>query len=647
MFKIKLLVPCLIFWTSLLFGQSIIPAPLNVEQGVGYWKMPDIVRVKCEQEFSTSISAISRFILECDKKVIFEDSDDFVFNLTKNKKLIQKDSYILDVSENGVFISASSDSGAFYAIQTLSFMTDLNQSDIQIKQVRIEDSPRFSYRGFMLDSARHFQSPDVVKRLLNQMALLKMNKFHWHLVDNNGWRVPIKSFPELTSVGGHLYDTLERERNGAYSREDIRDIVEYARVRNIEVIPEIDIPGHGGALLEVFPQYLCPTNRNHLPVSKRASNANYHEILCVGNPDLLPFLETVFRDIVELFGCETIHIGGDEVEEGIWGECPLCSEKMDLSEKEHEYFMQRAFLSDVCTILHKMGVKAMNWSERVELGLPDVDIAQVWRGRSKFHLYESVKQGIPVVSSFGEYAYFDYPDYLRTCKSSWMPVLSLRDVYKYQIIPSNFSQEQQALVIGGEFTLWTEELLSSDLDEMLFPRSLAFAEQMWSVDSNRRWFDFKRRLKKSTELLKNRGFKFSKKVSQSDIISDKISVESSLAHRKNNYIDYIGDKNDTTAFISIANAKKGDFVKLNYKNAVEAARIEVITGGYYVYDVQNSWLDGAEVEISSDGTNFTVIGNLVRGQLGVNIEKQLIASVRIVCMEDYDFPMVVNEIYIE
>lgn len=648
--KRKIIGVFLLLWGTTLFSQVIIPQPLKqvVKRGNGI--VPEVISIECYEDFEISEKAAERWASEVGVSIKDEVGETPWLSIKKDASVEEQEGYRLSISAQGVRIVASTDRGAFYGVQTLRLMSDLSQSPVVLPWVEVEDAPRFSYRGVMLDSSRHFQSLVVIKRLLDQMAFLKLNKFHWHLVDNNGWRIPISSYPQLSELGGDkLWNTLEVERNGAYTVEEIREIVVYASQLNIEIIPEIDIPGHSGALLEIFPEFLCPTNRDKAPVSdvsKRQGNFDYHEILCIGNPDLYAFLETVFKETIELFGSKKIHIGGDEVGEGIWEYCPLCSEKMKGFPREKEYMMQRAFLTDICEMLKKYDVQVINWAERVELGLPDVDITQVWRGGRFSHQRDAIKQGVSVINSFDTYAYFDYPDYLGTCKSAWMPLLSLKKVYKYRIIPIGYTSAQKKLIIGGECALWSEEILESDLDKTLFPRLLAFSEQMWSVDKNRRWLSFKRRLPQIQSMLEARGVEFSTPVDRNKIAPKGWQVTAPL-HRRNSYSQYAIDGNDVTAYIGSGNAKSGDTLLLLLPEVKKVNRIEVITGGYYLHSAKDSQLNGAIVEVSSNGIDFESIGTLVLGQLGVDLENREIKAVRIRCMQDYDFPMAVNEIRIK
>ncbi len=634
----------LAFFTVSLWGQAIVPAPTKMSRSGGALIIPEKLSYQMPAEFDTSYGALERWASEMDFTLKNGLQEPFL-TIVQDSSIKNNEGYKLSTKDKKITIKASTDAGAFYALQTLRMLSDVAKGSREIPLVEIDDAPKFEFRSLMLDSSRHFQSAAAIKRLLEQMAILKLNKFHWHLVDNNGWRIPIKSYPELTEKGGFLWDTLEVERNGVYTEEEIREIVAYANALNIEVIPEIDIPGHGGAWAAVFPEFLCPTNRKPAvnEIDKRQGNFGYHEIFCMGNPKVFEFLETVFRETIELTGCKTIHVGGDEVEHGIWGKCPLCSEKMESLTGDKEFMMQKAFIDEICETLKKYNVKTINWLERPEVGVPNVNLTQVWRGMSPHHLRISTKAGVPTVVSFGEFAYFDYPDYAGTAKSKWMPVLSLQKVYNYRVVPMGYTKKQKEYIIGGECTLWTEEVLESQIDKMLFPRLLAFSEQMWSIDKNRKWVQFKKRYPLVQKQLEARGVEFSTPVSRPKIALKGYSVEAPT-HQRSTYAEYGIDGDDTTAFVSARNISKGDHYTITFEQQKSLNRIEIITGGYYVFDAKNSHWNSGMIEISTDGSIYEEVGYLKNGQLALDLQEKPIKSIRIVASKDENFPMCVNEI---
>ncbi len=627
---------------------EIIPQPSMVRAVSGSLDLPEMMPVHFESSFPNTQEALGTWAKEVGIQLVEPSGVMPILHVVKNNSISNKEGYKLEITSEEIKIIASTDNGAFYAVQTLRLLSDYAEKSTNLPCVKIEDSPRFPHRGFMLDSSRHFQSVDTVIRLLDQMALLKLNVFHWHLVDNHGWRVPVKSYPELTQKGGFLWDTLEVERNGAYTEEDIKAVVAHAKKLNIEIIPEIDVPGHSAAIAEVLPELLCPTNREKLPVSAlatRQGNYDLHEILCLGNPDVFAVLETIFKDVIELMEVKRIHIGGDEVAHGIWGKCPLCSVKMKDFSGDKEYMMQKAFLNEVSAFLKKYNVKVINWGERPELGVPNVDYTQVWRGWSPQHLYKSTKQGVPTIVSTLEYAYFDYPDYPGTSKPKWMHTIPLKKVYTYRVIPIGYTKKQKEFIVGGEAALWVEQTLEAGIDEMLYPRMLAFSEQMWSIDKNRKWKSFTTRLPYVQKQFEARGVEFSKPVNRGALAPAGWKV-SGPKHQRFNYVEYGVDGDDTTAYIGDENVIKGESYTISFP-AKMVNRIEVITGGYYINDVRYSHLNGAAVEVSADGTTWNQIGVLDRGQLGIDFDSQELVGVRIVAQQNYDFPMCVNEVRIQ
>lgn len=557
----------------------------------------------------------------------------------------QGESYKLMMKPGAILIVGADAAGVFYGIETVRQI--LGQTQGAIPELKVVDGPRFGWRGLMLDSSRHSQSKAFIKRYLDILASLKMNRFHWHLTDNNGWRFESKKFPELTKVGAYPSKVMDTERNGFYSQEDMREVAAYAKSLHIQIIPEIDVPGHTATLLEAFPQFLCPHNRNHPPASTRINNSAYPEVLCVGNEAVYGFLDELFAEVIEIFKPEYIHIGGDEVGKGIWQNCPLCQKQIEAHDCKTNYELQKVFMNRLNAMLNKRGVKTIAWTEHPEQGMPEIGIAQGWYNRRN-HAQITAKMGIPSLASEGDYAYFDYPAYPNSPKSKWMPMLSLEKVYKHKVIPEGFPAEAAKLIIGGECTIWTEELLMGQIDEQLFPRLPAFAEQMWSLEKNKSWDSFQKRLSPLEAFYADYGVKFGKPYVREEILKGSdLTVETALKHSRFNYPEYVVDGFDTTAFITAEPVKKGDMLTVYLDEPRVVNEIRVQTAGFFVFDEKDGRLRSGVLEVSTDGKTYKTVKDFENGLAKAQLDGQKIQAIRLRVTADQARRLVVNEIFID
>lgn len=522
--------------------------------------------------------------------------------------------YALKITGSDVVVTAADADGLRNGFATLRMLASVAGGSVSLPALSVNDAPRFRYRGLMLDSARHMQSVAGIRRLLDLMSLLKLNVFHWHLTDYNGWRAEVPSYPKLAHTGGFLCRTPESERNGFYTTAQMREIGDYARARGIEVIPEIDVPGHASALIEAYPEFLCPTDRRPMPSTWTTNNTPHH-VLCVGNPKLIPFLTTVCREVAGAIGAKRVHIGGDEVEEGIWSKCPLCTAAMKKAGVTLERHMEREFLTALATSLRREGLETVNWLERPGEGIPKVDTTIAWRGthRDPGQVAAAAAAGVRVVNAVGDYAYLDYTPYPGTPKSSWLPSLPLKRVYDYPVVPAGLKNPD--LLRGGECTLWTEEVMERDIDAMLFPRVLAFAEQMWTPDARRDWKGFETRLSGVRSRFEARGVRFAEPPDRSKVLAATpgVRVTASLPPMRNRWPEYVFDGVETTSYVSESNAKVGATVAVLFPSATTMKKVTVLTGNYFLHDVGGGAVKSAVLERTADGTTWTKLADFKAG----------------------------------
>jgi hexosaminidase len=348
----------------------------------------------------------------------------------------------------------------------------------------------------MLDASRHFQSVAFVKKVLDVMALLKLNTFHWHLVDDEGWRIESKKYPKLNEIGSYMDSLNARERNGYYTKSEIQDVIRYAKNLYINIIPEIEMPGHSLAVMKSYPELLCSTN----------VDGNTY---CAGKNNVYSFIKNELAEVISLFKPETIHVGGDERPKGIWEKCPECKAMLTKKGLANENMLQNYFLKDICNFISTKGVKTLAWAENIKDGIPKNQIVEGWHpGES----WEAARDGYYTVNADNIYVYFDYPHSAeqKKTKPDWMPILNLEKVYSFNPTPDSLKESEKKFVIGSECALWTEQVLMSDVQHQIFPRILGFAEVVWSPEKNKNYEDFLARVKSVQPFLYSKGFEYEK-----------------------------------------------------------------------------------------------------------------------------------------
>ena len=379
-----------------------------------------------------------------------------------------KEGYVLEVGQDRVRIEAQDEEGAFRAWTTLrQMMPPLCEqqcpSGFTLPAVRIEDAAQLEHRGLLLDCCRHFMAPGFVKRIIDVLALQKMNVLHWHLTEDQGWRIPIEAYPKLTEVGGFRTEADGQVTGGFYTREDIRDIVQYAEERHVTVIPEIEMPGHCRAALAAYPWLGC--TGDSLPVP--SNWGVFKDVYCAGNDSTMAFMKAVLDEVCDLFPSDVIHIGGDEVPKVRWAQCPKCQAKMRRLGLEEEAALQTAFINEMGAHVARRGKRIMGWDEILEGGLPEGAIVQSWRGMEG--AVEATHLGADAVVSPTSHCYLDYP--LRST--------DLREVYAFQPVPEA-ALGQPGQILGGECNMWTERAPQEQVMAKVLPRATGLAEVLWS-----------------------------------------------------------------------------------------------------------------------------------------------------------------------
>ena len=440
----------------------------------------------------------------------------------------QKESYTLTVGKEGILISAYEPAGLFRAAQTLRKSLPIAKSQsVELPYVQITDQPRFTYRGVLLDCGRHFFSVEFIKQFLDAMALHGCNQFHWHLTEDQGWRFEVKALPDLAKKGSvreksiiapskvRLYDNIPY--GGYYTQEECREIVRYAAERYINVVPEIDMPGHMQGALHVFPNLGCTGG----PYPVRTYWGVSREVLCGGNPETLEFLKTAFGELCDVFPSPYIHIGGDECPKDRWRKCPKCQAKIqelglkEVEGRSPEDQLQTYLNHEIEQFLAQRGRSLIGWDEILAGGLTDNSIVMSWRGVKGG--IEAARQHHRVIMSPNVFSYIDHPqlkDYGKQPRTTDSYIVSCSKMYSFEpVIPDELTPEEQTNILGVQTNLWTEQVAFPEhAFYQLLPRLGAMSEVQWCQPAQKDFDDFQRRLPHLKQLYDRLGVPYCRQV---------------------------------------------------------------------------------------------------------------------------------------
>jgi len=509
---------------------NIIPQPTTVEEKSGSFTInkstPIVAKTKDEIKSANFLNEYFKsnygFILPI-KKYASNSIQIHSANGTK-------DGYTLNVSKGGAVIRGNTGAGTFYGIQSLIQLLPVEKNtSLTIPAVLIKDAPTVQYRGLMLDVGRHYFPLDFIKKYIDYIALHKMNTFHWHLTEDQGWRIEIKKYPKLTEVGAYRNGTIigrfpgkgndNKRYGGFYTQEEGKQNVKYAADRFITVIPEIEMPGHGSAAIAAYPYLSCfpetPTydyfakenKTDYWAGSKTGKHVMqswgvYDDIFCAGKESTFEFLQNVINEVLPLFPSKIFHIGGDEAPKNNWKSCPNCQKRINnlgiKGDKEHsaEHYLQSYFVQRIEKYLNSKGKILIGWDEILEGGLAPNAWVMSWRGEAGG--ITAAKQLHNVIMTPTTYAYIDYQqakyeDSVTISNNGGF--LPIEKVYTWKIYPDALTAEQKKFVQGGQANLWTEYVTNpSKVEYMIFPRVAAISEVLWAPQDKKNWDSFSKRL---------------------------------------------------------------------------------------------------------------------------------------------------------
>ena len=498
-----------------ILAQSVIPVPLKMEQGTGCFLLSENTRLYINlqgleaQLLENCLQALPVHLKKGKKK----DTQNILSLLIteKNHQLPSPESYTLSVTPQQILIRATSGAGLFYGMQTLLQLAQPSGAgSYSIASVEIEDTPRFAYRGLMLDVSRHFSTKEFIKKQIDALAYYKINRLHLHLTDAAGWRLEIKKYPLLTEFaawrtdptwkqwwnGGRKYVRFDAPGayGGYYTQDDIREILEYARQHYITVIPEIEMPSHSEEVLAAYPQLSC--------AGEPYKNSDF----CVGNEETFMFLENVLTEVMELFPSEYIHIGGDEAGKSAWKTCPKCQKRMKDEHLANVDELQSYLIHRIEKFLNNHGRHLLGWDEILQGGIAPNATVMSWRGEEGG--IAAVTSGHRAIMTPGAYCYLDsYQDAPYSQPEAIGGYLPLKKVYSYNPVPASLTAEQAKLVYGVQGNLWVEYIPTPEhVEYMIYPRILALAETAWSAPERKSWPDFHTRALSAVADLQAKGY---------------------------------------------------------------------------------------------------------------------------------------------
>lgn len=516
-----------IFWSCSSISQNlnIIPRPAFMQTMAGsYTITPGTQLIVANEGHRKSAEFFNEYLQQYygfKLPVITQGSKGIRMVTRQFIKAPEKDGYTITVDKDGVSIEGDTDAGTFYGIQTLIQLLPVSSGKMEtnhalaIPFVSIKDEPRFAYRGLHLDVGRHMFPVSFIKRYIDYIALHKMNYFHWHLTEDQGWRIEIKKYPRLMEVGAWRNGTIigrypgtgndSTRYGGYYTQEEVKEVVRYAADRHITVVPEIEMPGHALAALASYPNLGCPGTG---PYRVAQTWGVFEDVFCAGNDSTFLFLQDVLDEVVALFPSPYVHVGGDECPKANWRTCTRCQARIKAEGLKDEHELQSYFIQRMERYLNGKGKTIIGWDEILEGGLAPNALVMSWRGEAGG--IAAAKQNHKVIMTPGSHCYFDHSQAENEDSVTIGGFTPLEKVYSYEPIPKELTAEQGKYIMGAQANVWTEYMRnSSKVEYMIFPRMSAMSEVLWSPKASRNWSDFERSMQTQYNRYRQWGTNFS------------------------------------------------------------------------------------------------------------------------------------------
>lgn len=497
------------------------------------------------------------------------------------------ESYKLSISKNSIAITSDNNNGLFYGIQTLIQLLPIEiTSEVKLPCLQIDDQPKYSWRGMHLDCARHFFPKEFVKKYIDYLAMYKMNTFHWHLTDDQGWRIEIKKYPKLTEVGawrngsmiGHYneqkYDSIRY--GGFYAQDDIKEIVAYATQRHITVVPEIEMPGHAVAALAAYPEYSCTGG----PFEVAKQWGVLDDVFCP-KEETFTFLENILSEVMALFPSQYIHIGGDECPKTRWKTCPHCQALMKEKGLKDEHELQSYFVQRIEKFVNSKGRKIIGWDEILEGGLAPNAAVMSWRGTEGG--ITAAKQKHFVVMTPGSHCYFDY--YQGDPKSEPLAIggyTTVEKVYSFNPTPTELTQEESKYILGAQANVWTEYMYApKNVEYMIFPRIMALSEVLWGTSKPNDFKDFQTRMLHQFSVLDKKGIQYSKAVFE-------VTSAVLLSDNENGVLFEFKSATNSNGIRYTTDGTNPNWNSFSYTKPIEITKNQTIKAAYFEQEKQKS-----------------------------------------------------------
>lgn len=623
---------------------DLIPQAQSVTIKNGSFSLADLRTMQAPAEWNETTQTFAGLLQKSAGISLTVSDIDAPLSLVKNDQL-GDEAYTLNIESGRITLQAKDAQGISHALATLHQLI-LTAKDNKLPVLSIQDKPRFGYRGLMLDCSRHFWTVDELKETLSQMAFFKLNTLQMHLTDNNAWRLAMDKYPGLTEKGT-FYPDFPDLSGKYYTTDDLKELVRYAQSLGIEIIPEVDLPGHSTALLAAMPQLSCKGGTfeaypEELPINQRKrGNEN---MLCIGNPESIRFAQEVVDALIQIFPSPYIHLGGDEVPTAIWEKCPKCQALYKKEGMKEPGEIQDYFTRKMSEYIRSKGKTMVGWDEINDrhAATPE-DMLTVWRDDGLNAQKAALERGIPVVMCPQHGCYLDW-GYAGN---------STRKVYEWDPITDQVTPEQASLVKGGQGALWTERVATQDRVEwMLYPRLAALSEVFWCEPSSRNWDDFYRRITAFYPVMKQIGINFY----EDDALNEKefaptqekpmlirpAGIDTNIPLNPPYHPEYAFDGKTNSFFWGGSTINPTHYFTVILTEPTDVNSIEVITGD------SKDYITKADLLISADGNEFQKVGTFDElGQAKADIGGKPVKAVKIQVTGNHTCWPIIKEIILK
>ena len=604
---------------------ELIPSADKVVINIGSFVLNKLTTISLPKDwsvlgnsFSADLQRTSNLSISIANQAVLEVQEDTT---------LSPEAYTLEIKKSQILVKAADLKGAAHALTSLHQLI-LKAIEGKLPCVSIQDKPVFGYRGLMLDCSRHFWTVDELKETIDHIAFFKLNTLHLHLTDNQGWRMAMDKYPALTEAGTY-YPNYPELSGKFYTKEDLKEVVRYATSKGVEIIPEIDLPGHATALLAALPELSCKGGKfeTYPEESKWSERKRTNEnMVCIGNPKVYEFAEDVVDALIEIFPSKYIHFGGDEVPTKIWKNCSKC-----MALYQHEGMKKLGEIQDYFTrkmskLIQSKGKVMIGWDEidARHAATPN-DMLAIWRENGLKQQQAAFERGIPMIMCPQHGCYYDW-GYAGN---------STRKVYEWHPLPENITEAQRALVKGGQAALWTERIATQDRVEwMLFPRICALAEVLWTSEGNKNWDDFYQRITSFYPVMKTLGINYY----EDDALNEKefkaskekpalvrnATIDTNIPIVEPYHTEYAFDGRTNSFFWGATSINENHYFTVNLGEPLPVKEVKVITGD------SKDYITKGDLLISEDGKTFTKVASFDElGEANAQFEAKPLKAVKI------------------